>query len=176
MAISHPGSRCSAWNLQGALTKSLLSMLLSCCSACADALPAAAWPPQPTVLELGMVSLMLPKFIPPDNLVSHGTTWAAVGLAAPRAAACQGLALAQPCLLLALTQVSHVHGWHSPGPSSAGLWAPAGCGHKPQAMARLQGQASVPAWPSSDEPKGCCRQRHRLASNGVGPACSHASR
>lgn len=109
------------------------------------------------------------QFIPPDNLVSHGTTWAVVGLAAPRDAACQGLALTQPCLLLALTDISH-----NPGPSSAGLWALGGCGHQPRAMARLQRQASAPAWPGLDEPKVCCRRRHHPASAGMGPACGRA--
>lgn len=134
-----------------------------------DAVPAAAWPPRPTVLELGMLSLMLPKFIPPDNLVSHGRTWTVAGLAAPRDAACQGLALAQPRLLLTLTDISH-----NPGPSSAGLGAPGGCGHQPRAMARLQGRASAPAWPGSDEPKVRCRQRHCSASAEMKPACSRA--
>lgn len=172
-AISHPGSGCSAWDLQEALTRSLLStqrcQVSAHGSACMDAVPAAAWPPQPTVLELGMLSLLLPKFIPPDNLVSHGRTWTVAGLAAPRDAACQGLALAQPRLLLVLTDISH-----NPGPSSAGLGAPGGCGHQPRAVARLQGRGSALAWPGSDEPKVCCRQQHCLASAEMRPACSCA--
>lgn len=157
MAISHPGSGCGAWDPQGALAK------VPCPRLSLHRHSAAAWPPRPTVPELRMVSLMVPEFIPPGNPVSRGrTTWAVVSLAAPGAAACQGLALAQPHLLPALTVISRVHGWHNPRPSSAGRWVLGGCG---------QGQASMPgpAWTSP-----CCGRWHRPASPGMGPTCGCA--
>lgn len=108
--------------MQGALTRSLLSF--PCCgsrcplhgSACTDTLPAAAQPPQLTVLELRMLSL-----IPNPSLQ---ITWSVMGQPRqglswlyPEAQAARGFFSLNTHPSLALTDVSH-----HPGPSSAGLW------------------------------------------------------